>query len=232
MSAPVSAKALFRAKKPKRHVDANQLSASTNWPMSRTQVQDARDPLDFDPTPEDATASFLAAEASHIRALGNTVWENAVGAGHIATVLQSHAFEVIGSDVVNRGWPDTIVRSFYDFTSAPAPIIITNPPYAEINARDGHGRWLWHTMNLGGVQYVAMLLNAEWAFARINGMDELFAKHPPSIEYKCCWKIDFRGGGNPPQRNSWFVWDTRHRGETITRRLFRETDDRQLAMEV
>lgn len=203
MSAP-SSKSLFRATKPRRAVHPAQMIIG-GLPEQR-KPEAARDPLDFDPTPEDATAAFLAAERDHIRVHGDLVWETAVGAGHIARVLERTGFRVIGCDVTDRGWRGVELQSFYDFDTAPAPVQITNPPYCEINARDGHGRWLKHALSLGP-RYLAMLLNADWPAERINGMDALFDAHPPSIEYLCCWKIDFRGGGSPPQRNAWFVWD-------------------------
>ncbi len=189
---------------------------------------DTRDPLDFDPTPPEATEALLAAEGAAIRAHGRTAWEPAVGAGHMARVLAGSGFEVIGSDIVDRGWPGTVLRSFYDWAEAPAPIQITNPPYGEVNARDGHGRWLRHALGLRP-GYLALLLNADWAAARINGFDALFRDHPPSVEWLCCWKIDFRGQGSPPQRNSWFVWDANRPAPGpdcwLRRRLYRGAPD-------
>jgi hypothetical protein len=174
-------------------------------PFGDLPVQNApregRDPLDYDPTPPDATAAFLAVEAAHMARHGNLVWENAVGGGHMARVITRAGFEVIGSDLVDRGWPGLQLCSFYDYSRAPAPIIVSNPPYCEITSR-ASGRWMWHSLGLG-VPYIAYLLSADWPAARINSMDRLFAEHPPSID----WKIDFRGQGQAPQRNSFFVWD-------------------------
>lgn len=227
MNAP-SAKSLFRATKPKRAVHPAQVLIGGLPEQRRPDA--ARDPLDYDPTPPDATRAFLARELSAIRSHGRTVWENAVGGGHMAGELKRAGLDVVGSDVVNRGYPGTILRSFYDFDTAPARVIISNPPYNQINARDGHGRWLSHSLALGA-GYVAYLLNADWAAARINGFDALLEENPPSIEYLCCWKIDFRGGGSPPQRNSWFVWDRNRpapdRGTWIRSRLYRDAGDGQ-----
>lgn len=98
----------------------------------------------------------------------------------------------------------------------------------ETAARDGHGRWLSHSFALG-LGYTALLLNADWPAARINGMDRLLTEHPPSVEYLCCWKIDFRGGGSPPQRNSWFIWDVNRPapegGGWLRKRLYKEGSD-------
>ena len=72
-----------------------------------------------------------------------------------------------------------------------------------------------------------MLLNWDWIAARINGMDELHARFSVSRAYVCTWKIDFRGGGSPPQRNGWLVWDRDWQGETVLRRLFRDHPDKK-----
>ncbi|MBA3576209.1 MAG: hypothetical protein H0W39_01135 [Sphingomonas sp.] len=40
------------------------------------------------------------------------------------------------------------------------------------------------------------------------------------------WKIDFTGQGAPPMLNGWFVWDKKHKGETVLRMLDRK-DARQ-----
>lgn len=230
MSAP-SAKALFRATKPK---GPNGPRLFTEAALPPQTAPSARDPLDYDPTPSDATEAFLAVEGKFIHAHDGPVWESAVGGGHMANVIRARGHVVIGSDIVDRGWQGMIVRSLYDFSEAPARKMITNPPYCEINARDGHGRWLRHALGLG-CDYIALLLNADWAAARINGLDELMHDHPPSVEYLCCWKIDFRGGGSPPQRNSWFVWDKKRpalgANTWVRSRLYREVPDpRQEAM--
>lgn len=166
----------------------------------------ARDELDFDPTPPSTTRAILRAEADHMHAHGDTVWENAVGDGRIATVLREFGFQVVGSDITDRGWPGVQVGNFLDFKAPLAPISFTNPPFCEISARDGKGAWLRHSLDLG-LGYVGLLLNAQWPFAVINGFVELFNEHPPSIEYLLTWRPDFRGGGQSPMNCCFFVWD-------------------------
>jgi len=220
MSAP-SAKPLFKAISGQAGAAAD--AGAPLFGVKPQAVEMGRDPLDYDPTPPDATAAFLAVEGARLREIGGPIWEPAVGAGHMARVFEAAGFEVIGSDVVDRGWPGVERRSFYDYDRPPgwARIIVTNPPYCEVNARDGHGRWLKHIEALG-VEYAALLLNWDWLAARINGMDALHARFPVARAYLCCWKIDFRGLGAPPQRNGWLVWDRAAQGETVLRRLFRE----------
>lgn len=62
------------------------------------------------------------------------VWEIACGEGHISEVLKSHGYKVRSTDIVNRGYPDTEVRDFFDITrdeikNEISRDIITNPPY-------------------------------------------------------------------------------------------------------
>lgn len=184
-----SAKSLFRALK------------------RQDKPQEARRADDFYPTGQpEAIRALLARDGERILQC-ETVWEPAVGAGDLCVPMYEHGLEVIGSDIVDRGWPDLWLKSFYDFDRSLAPAIITNPPYSEINARDGHGRWLKHTLTLPDWDYCALLLSWDWPAARANGLGALLDSNPFSYCYLMRWKLDFTGEGSPPQRNAWFVWD-------------------------
>lgn len=205
-----NAKALFRATKPKVQRLPGEVPLMDDLPeqLAHVREQDVRDALDFDPTPHYVTRAFLGREGDRLREITGPVWENAVGAGHIAMVLEEEGFQVVGTDVVHRGWPKTKVRDFREMGYRPwdAEIVVTNPPYNLINASQSGGWWLEHTMALG-IRYAAFLLNWDWPAAKRNGMDRLLERYPFSRAYLCRFKIDFRGGGSPPQRNGWFVWD-------------------------
>ena len=204
-----SAKSLFRALK------------------RQDRPQEARRADDFYPTGQpEAIRALLARDMSRILPL-ETVWEPAIGAGDLAVPMYENGLEVIGSDIVDRGWPDLILKSFYDFDYSPAPAIITNPPYSEINARDGHGRWLKHTLSLPDWQYCALLLSWDWPAARANGLGALLDEHPFSYCYLMRWKLDFTGEGSPPQRNAWFVWDRSWTGSEPAFRWLDRIDGRQ-----
>ncbi|WP_221930560.1 hypothetical protein [Thalassovita litoralis] len=183
----------------------------------------AREKDDFYPTPPEPTRALLAVEGQRLRQLG-AVWEPACGDGAMAREIEAFGLPVIASDMVDRGWPGATIRSFYDYDTAQAKAMVTNPPYKEINARDGQGRWLSHALNIG-CDYLAMLLNWDWPAAA--GLAPLLARHPISRVYVCRWKIDFTGDGAPPQRNAWFIWDRAlSEQETVLRFLDRK-DGRQ-----
>lgn len=203
MTAP-SAKGLFRA--------TGKVSTDTA----------PREEHDFYPTPPEVTRALLAAEGDRLGELG-AVWEPACGDGAMAREIEAFGLPVICTDLIDRGCAGAEIRSFYDFASPMAPAIVTNPPYCEVNARDGKGRWLTHSLDLG-VEYLALFLNWDWPAAA--GLAGTLARHPISRAYVCRWKVDFTGKGAPPQRNGWFIWDTASSGGTELRFLDRK-DGRQ-----
>jgi hypothetical protein len=182
----------------------------------------SREENDFYPTPPDVTRALMAVEGPRLRDLGS-VWEPAAGDGAMAREIEAFGLPVITSDLIDRSCPGAEIRNFYDFSITMAPAIVTNPPYCEVNARDGKGRWLTHSLSLGA-QYVALFLNWDWPAAA--GLAPILAQHPISRVYVCRWKVDFTGKGAPPQRNAWFIWDREWVGETALRFLDRR-DGRQ-----
>lgn len=223
MSAP-SAKSLFRATKAKTKAGQSGVLFPDAVPASAA-LQERRK-LDLYPTGEpEAIRSLLARDDARIRP--GPVWEPAAGFGHMVREFEAVGLECVRSDIVDHGCPGVIVRSFYDWTEAPAPKVITNPPFCEINARDGHGRWLRHMLSLPGWDYCALLLSWDWPAARQNGLGELLDEHPFSYCYLMRWKLDFTGEGSPPQRNAWFVWDRSWTGTEPAFRWMDKADGRQ-----
>ncbi|MDE4274741.1 hypothetical protein PXK58_08980 [Phaeobacter gallaeciensis] len=206
--AAVSAKGLFRA--------TGNVSTDTT----------PREENDFYPTPAEVTRAFLAYEGARLRELGS-VWEPACGDGAMTREIEAFGLPCVASDLIDRGCDGAEIRSFYDFSITMAPAIVTNPPYCEINARDGKGRWLEHALSVGA-QYVAFFLNADWPYAA--GLSEVLARNPISRVYGCRWKVDFTGKGSPPQRNAWFIWDRAWQGEETAFRLMDRQDSRQGAL--
>lgn len=200
-----SSKALFRATKAKPHRDERQAFIVTG--AEQRKPEGARRALDLYPTGQpDAIRALFAKDGERIRSL-RTVWEPAAGRGDLVREIEAEGLVCYPSDIADHGCPGVTVRSFYHFAGSPGRAIITNPPYCEINARDGHGRWLRHTLSLCCWDYCALLLSWDWPAARANGLGELLDAHPFTRCYLMRWKLDFTGEGSPPQRNAWFVWD-------------------------
>lgn len=198
-----SAKSLFRATKAKRVDDQTPLLA----------VEDSRKPDaprradDFYPTGQpEAIRALLAYDGDRIRASGS-VWEPACGDGALVREIRAAGLPCSASDLIDLGCPDSWQADYFTCLRSRSRAIITNPPYDLINARDGKGAWLRHTLSMPGWDYLALLLSWDWPAARQNGLGAMLDATPFSWCYLMRWKLDFTGEGSPPQRNAWFVWD-------------------------
>lgn len=59
-----------------------------------------------------ATAPLATLLLCEKEKFSTTVWEPCVGMGHIAEVLNQQGYEVVCSDIVDRGYPKTEIKDF------------------------------------------------------------------------------------------------------------------------
>jgi hypothetical protein len=215
-----SARGLFQATVRKARPDERQVDLM-DLPKSRRPRSTDRQAEDFYPTVDTSPIlALLARDGDVIRGCG-AVWEPACGDGAMVRHIRAAGIPCCASDLIDRGCPDSWTADYFTCLKSRGGAIITNPPYNLINARDGHGRWLRHTLDMPGWTYLALLLSWDWPAARMNGLGELLEANPFSYAYLMRWKIDFTGEGSPPQRNAWFVW---RRGWTETPMAIRFMD--------
>lgn len=140
----------------------------------------------------------------------NTIWECACGAGHLSKVLEAHGYNVVSTDLRDRGYGESGVDFLEIDNTYPFDCdIITNPPYkyalefveqALSLVSDGHK--------------VAMFLKL--SFLEGRGRRAFFEKYPPQYVYvssgriNCCKNADF-SAENVKNHSSavayaWFVW--------------------------
>ncbi|MBM2293802.1 hypothetical protein JQX09_17885 [Sulfitobacter pseudonitzschiae] len=199
-------KALFRAQRKKPNF-TGQDPLFVDLPKDNVPLRSTRIPKDYYPTGEpEAILSLLSYDGARIRQSG-TVWEPACGKGDMVRHIRAAGIPCCASDLIDRGCPDSWTADYYSCLRSRGGAIITNPPFNEINAKNGHGRWLRHTLNMEGWDYLALLLSWDWPAARINGLGELLDHTPPTYTYLMRWRLDFTGEGNPPNRHAWFIWD-------------------------
>lgn len=98
---------------------------TVNHAYARGNIPDAenRQIDDFYPTPPEATKKLLAVEK-----FDGPIWECACGDGAISKVLIEHGYEVISTDLVDRGYGESRIDFMMEW-KARAPNIITNPPF-------------------------------------------------------------------------------------------------------
>lgn len=82
-----------------------------------------REPFEFYPTPPEATRALLSVERFE-----GSIWEPACGDGAISRELEAAGYEVISTDLIDRGYGTGGV-DFLKTTEPLARNIVTNPPY-------------------------------------------------------------------------------------------------------
>lgn len=136
----------------------------------------------------------------------NTIWEPACGCGNISKVLQSHGYEVISSDLHDRGFGFSGF-DFLDSVTVPerCNTIITNPPYSLANefilhAMDilpNYGRY-FALMNLS---YLTGIQRHETIYKK--GYLRAIHIYPHRIN---CYKNNINTGHSSPVNYAWFEY--------------------------
>lgn len=163
---------------------------------------------DYYATPPQAVEKLLQYET-----FSHHILEPAVGGGHIANVLTSRGHEVQCMDIVDRGYPNTVVKDFLHTTKDDfkyAPDIITNPPYAIATEFAEHALGI----SMDSVK-VAMFLKIQ--FLETKKRRELFKEHPPKRIYVFvsrvnCGKNGMFTGESSAVCYAWFVWERGYKG--------------------
>lgn len=156
---------------------------------------------DYYPTPIPATIALLDVES-----FVGQVWECACGAGAISKVLLERNYDVISTDLIDRGYgvaPHDFMTS--DLTS---DNIITNPPFSL--AQPFIERALSKTT--GKVAMLGKLALLEGAKRKI-----MFESTPLARVHVFSKRVTFSRDGLERNNNSmiafaWFVWDHAHKG--------------------
>ena len=76
-----------------------------------------------------ATSPEAVEELLKVEQFSPKVWECACGEGHISKVLEAHGYEVISTDLIDRGFGDGYVDFLKTETTNIPYDIVTNPPY-------------------------------------------------------------------------------------------------------
>ena len=165
------------------------------------------EPNDFYATEPKAVELLLEKES-----FTDTVWEPAVGQGHIANVLKANNHDVICHDLVDRGYPDTLEQSIFDYTNVNTIDVITNPPYKI--AREFIQHIIEHSAN--GVR-IAMFLKL--TFLESQSRRDFFGKYPPKTIYVSSGRLNCARSGEFEKYKSsavayaWFVWEVGYKGK-------------------
>jgi hypothetical protein len=156
-----------------------------------------RRPLDSYPTPPHATEALLDRER-----FSGLILEPACGDGAIVRVLRKHGYDVQASDLVQGD-------NFFERT-APAPNIVSNPPYRHSLA------FILHAKKVA-TRKIAMLLPVEFLHGATRF--ELFQdrRFPLQVVYVFASRLRFGTDTDATVGHAWYVWDRRYKGEPVIR---------------
>ena len=157
---------------------------------------------------------------------GQEVLEPCVGQGHIADTLLKYDpnIHITGIDLIDRGYPNTIVADFLTWTpDKQYNSIVTNPPYSLA------GEFVEKGMDcLKPCGIMAMFLKIQ--FLEGAKRKELFEKYPPKYIYVFRNRMATWNNGQPKDPktgkkwattmcHAWFIWENGYIGEPTVRWL-------------
>lgn len=151
------------------------------------------------------------------------IWEPACGEGHMSEVLKAHGYDVLSTDLIDRGYGIGGVNFFNvtreDLIAGCSSDIITNPPYKYAK------EFVEHALDISNVgAKVAMFLKLTFLEGKKRRL--LFDKSPPRTVYvstsrlQCAKNGDFdtyKESGATAVAYAWFVWEKGYKGETTLR---------------
>ena len=163
-----------------------------------------------------ATDPRVVEELLKYEKFSNNIWEPACGEGHISKALERNGYNVLSTDLVDRGFG----RGGCDFLAQTQQFdgdIITNPPYKYAL------EFVRQALNLVPAGHkVAMLLRLQ--FLEGKSRRQLFDSQPPTTVYvsssriSCCKNGDFRPGQtgySSAQAYAWFIWTKGFSGDPV-----------------
>lgn len=148
------------------------------------------------------------------------VWECACGQGHLAEELRKHEYDIIATDLIDRGYGNTGVDFLetyqIDRQEAHKGDILTNPPFKLAENFVEKGMSLLEDGK-------KLILFLKIQFLEGQNRKKLFAKYPLKYVYvhskrqQCSKNADFENLKATTQFYAWYVWEKGFTGETIIR---------------
>tara|TARA_R110002167_G_scaffold28830_2_gene96442 strand:+ start:193 stop:798 length:606 start_codon:yes stop_codon:yes gene_type:complete len=180
---------------------------------SSSHTEEVREKDDYYATHPDDVGVFLDKLAKDGEVLSDSIWEPACGQGHISEVLIDRGYNVLSSDLVNRGYGN--VGDFLDQNDELwQGDIITNPPFKIAK------EFIEKSMSiLRDGNKLILLLPLRYLETKIRYA--LFQELMPKYCYVYSYRIDIGKSGEFHGGNAvaycWYVWEQGFCGETTVR---------------
>lgn len=171
-------------------------------------TEDERETNDYYATDPSAIDDLLKVEK-----FNSNIWECACGEGHLSKRLEDYGYNVLSSDLIDRGYENALVMDFLEQDNKFDGDIITNPPYKYCS------EFILKALELiNDGNKVAMFLK----LTTLEGQkryEEIYSKQPPKTVYiyskrkQCAKNGSFEG--TSAVCYAWFVWEKGYQGDTI-----------------
>lgn len=145
----------------------------------------------FYPTPWEATEAALIAEGPWIAGY-QSIDEPACGKGDMAEIMKAHGFDVVATDLVDRGYGAGGVDFLSPKFKRKSKALFTNPPFSDEDKNPLAAGFIKQAHALQ-YEYIAMILKAN--FWNTKNRIALFREFRPVRVRPFGWRIDFTGGG-------------------------------------
>lgn len=144
------------------------------------------------------------------------IWECACGEGHLSEVLKNKGYNVISSDLIDRGYGYGGI-DFLKSTKQFDGDIITNPPYKYAK------EFVEHALEIVSEGHkVVMFLKLQ--FLEGKARRKMFEKFPPKLIYvssgrlRCAMNGDFeKYAKSNAVTYAWFIWEKGFKGDPVVR---------------
>lgn len=150
---------------------------------------------DFYPSPPEV---FEALFRRFPHLAGKRIWDPECGDGVPARVMESHGCNVVGTDLIDRGYGKGGVN-FLSVMRPYAPIIMTNPAYDD----DHPAVFIEHARRMHVEEIWLLLKSTYWHADNRRG---LYRRHRPKWKLELTWRPDFLGLGRSTMECAWFGW--------------------------
>jgi hypothetical protein len=147
-----------------------------------------------------------------LETFNNRIWEPACGEGHLSEVFKKRGYNVISSDLIDRGYGKVL-----DFLQVEKPFkgdIITNPPYKYAEQFVEKALELIEPGNkvamFMGIQFLEGKRRSD--FLKRNNIKTVWVS---SSRLNCAKNGDFdKYKGNSARCYAWYIWEKGFSGET------------------
>lgn len=137
----------------------------------------------------------------------HNIWECACGDGALSKTLSFYHYNVISSDIVDRGLPDTKIIDFLECGSNDFDAdIITNPPYQH------SADFVRHALDISEENTkIAMFLKLQF-LESLDRRNRIFNTDPPKTVYvfskriRCYRNGEYENFDSSAIAFAWFVW--------------------------